>query len=406
MTAKATIERILTPDVQDRLFRPTGEAIGLPGAAYTDPAFFAAERELTFARNWVCAGVANDLPNQGDQVPLELAGMPLLLVHGTDGVIRAFHNICRHRGAQLVSSPVQRGVVLCPYHAWSYGLDGTLLRTPSFCGPGVNTHDGFDASKHGLLPIRCELWGPLIFINLDPDAAPLDATLAPLKQRWAAYDFSLLRPGGGLRFTLDANWKLAIENFVERYHLPFVHPQLNSVSSVKHTLHITDGDGFVGVGSRNFAPPPVTPDHLLPHFPGLDEAASTKAEYVELFPNVMIGVHYNHVYAFIIQPITVDHTVERFEFFFVGDDAMTPELAPARAQMIDLINLVNGEDIDIVQRLHIGCRSPAMHGSVFSPVMEDTTHKFQRIVVERLMENVRKQESSFLKKISKRLSIV
>ena len=390
MTAKATIERILTPDVQDRLFRPTGEAIGLPGAAYTDPAFFAAERELTFARNWVCAGVANDLPNQGDQVPLELAGMPLLLVHGTDGVIRAFHNICRHRGAQLVSSPVQRGVVLCPYHAWSYGLDGTLLRTPSFCGPGVNTHDGFDASKHGLLPIRCELWGPLIFINLDPDAAPLDATLAPLKQRWAAYDFSLLRPGGGLRFTLDANWKLAIENFVERYHLPFVHPQLNSVSSVKHTLHITDGDGFVGVGSRNFAPPPVTPDHLLPHFPGLDEAASTKAEYVELFPNVMIGVHYNHVYAFIIQPITVDHTVERFEFFFVGDDAMTPELAPARAQMIDLINLVNGEDIDIVQRLHIGCRSPAMHGSVFSPVMEDTTHKFQRIVVERLMENVRK----------------
>ena len=99
----------------------------------------------------------------------------------------------------------------------------------------------------------------------------------------------------------------------------------------------------------------------------------------------MIGVHYNHVYAFILQPVTVDFTLERFEFFFVGDAAMTPELTQARQQMIDLINLVNGEDIDIVQRLLIGCRSPAMTGSVFSPVMEDTTHKFQRIVVERLL---------------------
>jgi len=387
MTARDTIDRIITPGVRERLFRPTGEAIGLPGAAYTDPAFFEAERQLTFSKNWVCAGVISDIPNPGDQMPLDLAGMPILLTRGQDGKVRAFHNICRHRGAQLVSAPVSRPTVVCPYHAWSYALDGRLMRTPSFCGPDVHTHDGFDASKHGLLPVHCETWGPIIFINLDPNAAPLDATLAPLKQRWAAYDFSLLRSGGGLRFTLDANWKLAIENFVERYHLPFVHPQLNSVSSVKHTLHITDGEGFVGVGSRSFAPPPVTPEHLLPHFPGLDEEASTKAEYVELFPNVMIGVHYNHVYAFIIQPVNVGHTVERFEFFFVGDEAMTPELAPARRQMIDLINLVNGEDIDIVQRLHIGCKSPAMSGSVFSPVMEDTTHKFQRIVVERILEN-------------------
>ncbi len=387
MSATQTLHRILTPEVRSRLFRPTGEAIGLPGAAYTDPDFFTAERDLTFSRNWVCAGVAGDVPNPGDQIPLELAGMPLLLVRGADGEIRAFHNICRHRGAQLVAAPTQRPVVLCPYHAWAYGLDGTLLRTPSFCGPGVSTHDGFDPSRHGLLPVRCEMWGPLIFINLDPDAAPLDSLLAPLKARWAAYDFSLLRAGGGLRFELKANWKLAIENFVERYHLPFVHPQLNSVSSVKHTLHITDGERYVGVGSRNFAPPPVTPEHPLPTFPGLDAEAMTKAEYVELFPNVMIGVHYNHVYAFIIQPMSVDHTVERFEFFFVGDAAMTPELTPARQQMIDLINLVNGEDIDIVQRLHTGCRSPAMAGSVFSPVMEDTTHKFQRIVVERLLSD-------------------
>jgi choline monooxygenase len=100
----------------------------------------------------------------------------------------------------------------------------------------------------------------------------------------------------------------------------------------------------------------------------------------------MLGVHYNHFYAFILEPTSVGHTKERFEFFFVGDEAMTPELAPARAQMIDLIQLVNGEDIDIVQRLHIGCQSPSMDGCIFSPVMEETTHGFQKMVVEQLLE--------------------
>ncbi len=385
MPAADVVARILTPEIRARLFQPTGSATGLPGVAYTDRDFFDAERDLTFSRNWVCAGVAGDVPAPGHQTPIEIAGIPLLLVQGADGVIRAFHNICRHRGAQLVAAPTEGRAVVCPYHAWSYALDGTLLRTPSFCGPGVHGHDGFDPAAHGLRRVRCETWGPLIFVNLDMDAAPLGDLLAPLKARWAGYDFGLLRAGGGLRFELAANWKLAIENFVERYHLPFVHPQLNSVSSVKHTLHITDGERFVGVGSRNFAPPPVTPAHPLPTFPGLDADALKRAEYVELFPNVMIGVHANHVYAFIIQPVAVDRTVERFEFFFIGDAAMRPEFSAARAQMIDLIALVNGEDIDIVQRLQIGCRSPAMSGSVFSPVMEDTTHKFQKIVVERLL---------------------
>ena len=387
MTMMNSLKRFIPDDVRAKLFQPTGRAQGLPGQVYTDPEFFALERRLTFSRNWVCAGVTSDIPNIGDQIPFDLAGMPILLLRDGQGDIRAFHNVCRHRGVQLVSEWVNRPNVLCPYHAWSYGLDGALARTPSFCGPGVNTHDEFDAGAHGLHPVRCALFGPFIFINLNPEAQDLDILTGAVADRWKDYDFSLLRHGGSLRFELKANWKLAVENFVERYHLPFVHPALNQVSSIKHTLHITDGLRHVGVGSRNFAPPPVTPDHLLPTFPGLSGDQLTRAEYIELFPNIMIGVHYNHVYGFILEPRGVDYTVERFEFFFIGDEAMVPELSAARAQMIDLINLVNGEDIDIVQRLHRGCLSPSMQGSVFSPVMEDTTHKFQRIIVERLMDD-------------------
>ncbi|HWK47700.1 MAG TPA: aromatic ring-hydroxylating dioxygenase subunit alpha [Stellaceae bacterium] len=389
MTAIETVRRYVTEDVEARLFRPTGEAVGLPGSLYTDPAFFGVERELTFGRSWVCAGIVDDLPNPGDLVPIDIAGIPILLARAADGTIRAFHNICRHRGVKLVSEPTRRNLVVCPYHAWSYTLDGKLLKTPNYCGPDAHTHDGFDAADRGLLPIRCELWHRLIFINLDAAAPSLMEDLTPLLRRWSAYDFSRLRHGGSLRFELKANWKLVIENFVERYHLPFVHPLLNSVSSVKHTLHIVDSDRFVGVGSRNFDPPPVTPDHQLPTFPGLTAEQLKKAEYVELFPNVMLGCHYNHFYAFILQPVGVDRTIERFEFFFIGDEAMTPELAPARKQMVDLVDLVNGEDIDIVQRLHEGCASPAMAGCVFSPVMEDTTHQFQKMVVGHMLAAAR-----------------
>jgi choline monooxygenase len=385
MSMRQAVEQFLTEPVRARLSDPTPTAIGMPGAIYTDPGFFDLERKLTFSRNWVCAGVTSDIPNPGDQMPFDLAGMPILLVRDGLGEIRAFHNICRHRGVLLVSEKLNRPNVLCPYHAWSYTLDGALSRTPGFCGPGVNTHEAFDPTAHGLLPVRCELFGPGIFINLWTDAPPLSAVMGTIAARWRDYDFSTLRSGGGLRFALKANWKLVIENFVERYHLPFVHPTLNQVSSIKHTLHIMDGERYVGVGSRNFDPPPVDPDHLLPIFPGLTGDRLRLAEYIAVFPNVMIGVHYNHVYFFILEPRGVDLTVERFEFFFIGDEALDPAYSASRQQMIDLIQLVNGEDINIVQQLHQGCVSPAMQGSVFSPVFEDTTHKFQRIVVDRLL---------------------
>lgn len=385
MSATEKVRSYLTDEVRSRLFRPTAEASGMPGTVYTDPAFFGLERQITFSRNWVCVGIAQDLPNPGDQVPIDVAGIPILLIHGHDGVIRAFHNICRHRGAQLVPCQTRRNAVVCPYHAWAYALDGSLTRTPGFGGPDVNALGDLDLSQHGLLPVRLERWHHLLFVNLDAQAQALLDQLAPLLERWKDYDFSLLRHGSALRFEMNANWKLVIENFVERYHLPFVHPALNSVSSVKHSLKITDGDRFVGVGSRNFALPSVNPDRKLPVFPNLTQEQLTLAEYVAVFPNVMIGVHFNHVYVFIVQPVAVDRTRERFEFFFVGDEAMTDELAADREKISGFVGSVNNEDIDIVQRLHIGCQSPAMRGGVFSPVMEDTTHKFQRIVAERLL---------------------
>src|SRR6185503_8757037 len=237
--------RWISAEAVARLSRPTASAIGLPRELYTSPEFFELERDRV------------------------LAGIPLLLLRDRAGTVRAFHNVCSHRGVQLVAEPRNtRGGITCPYHAWTYGLDGALQRRPWFCGQASCPDDQFDAVALGLKPVRCESWHQLLFVNLDGKASPLAEYVLPLAERWADRDLSLLRHGGSLRFEIHANWKLVVENFCERYHLPSVHPKLNSYSAVDHSFQII-GDGlFSGVGSSSYAPPAVGP-FPLPGFPAV-----------------------------------------------------------------------------------------------------------------------------------------
>lgn len=382
--AESIAARWITPEVVARLNLPTNDAVGLPRELYTSPDFFDLERDRVLAGTWVCVGIAGDIPNCGDLLPYDFGGIPLLLLRDRAGGIRAFHNVCSHRGVQLVAEPRNtRGGITCPYHAWTYALDGTLQRRPWFCGEANCPDDTFDAVALGLKPVRCESWHQLMFVNLDSNAPPLAEYVLPLAERWADRDMSLLRHGGSLKFEIRANWKLVVENFCERYHLPSVHPTLNSYSAVEHSFQIIREGLFSGVGSSSYAPPAVG-EVPLPGFPAISPDRRRIAEYVALFPNVMIGCLYDHCYAFILQPQAFDHTLERFEFFYVGDEAMQPRFAAARQDCVERRHSINSEDIAIVERLQIGRRSPVMNGGVFSAALEDTTHNFQKTLITRL----------------------
>ncbi|WP_421710242.1 aromatic ring-hydroxylating oxygenase subunit alpha [Algihabitans sp.] len=365
------------------LSAPVERARGLPGWMFGDPELYRLEQERVFASSWVCVGAEDDLPRIGDVLPIEVAGRPLFLVRDQGGYLRCFHNICSHRGALLVSDPGRRKVIACPYHAWTYGLDGTLKKTPHICGHGVHDSPSLDRSLHGLKPVRCATWARLVFVNLDPLAPSLDEELAPLAERWSAYDFSLLRFASAEDFVLPANWKLAIENFVERYHLPWVHPALNGFSGIDHSFELF-GERFVGVGSRKVTPP--RPHGPLPTFPNLPDALLQRGEYPALFPNVLLGLHCDSLFAYVLTPNGPNETRERLYLFSVGEESLAPRYAEARAAMHKIFADVNREDMDIVSRLHRGCASPAMTGAVFSPVFERTSQAFQRMVAERLAE--------------------
>lgn len=351
---------------------------GLWSEAYTSPDFLELERQTLFTKQWVCAGLASDVPTPGDMLPVDVAGMPLVLVRDRHNTLRAFHNICSHRGLQLVDKPCSsKGVIRCPYHSWAYGMDGTLKSTPHFGGYHRDSHEGFERSAKGLRAIRCEQWLDLVFVNLSGDAPPLEDYLKPILDRWSDYDLSLLRRGREAHVECNANWKLAVENFSESYHLAWVHPALNGCSRMEDHFWFDVGETHVGQGSLKYYCGEIE-GKRLPTFPNLEETErTTVAEYVSIFPNLMLGVHPDYFLVFMVNPLSHERSLERMVFYFVDDAAMTPENTALRDLPVDLWIATNDEDIEVIERMQKGRRSPAFDGGCFSPALETGVKQFQ-----------------------------
>ncbi|MGD9636409.1 MAG: SRPBCC family protein, partial [Pirellulales bacterium] len=309
---------------------------------------------------------------------------PVLLVRDREGAVRAFHNVCSHRGVVLVERAARgQPVVRCPYHSWAYGLDGRLLKTPDIGGSGKHTVPGLDPTALGLKPVRCGQWGDVIFVNLSGTAPALEEWLAPITRRWAAFDLDLLRYGGTAKFQVAANWKLAIENAVEFYHLPWVHPDLNSYSGADVHYFCNAGDRFAGTASAGYRPGRPAGE-TLPPFPDLTPELYSQAEYPIIFPNLCYGLMADHVYVHIIHPEGPVRHRQSFHLYFVGDEAMAPHLDAARLETVERWRAINAEDAGIVESLQLGRASEAYGGGRFSPAQDYVSHFFMRSIARHL----------------------
>jgi choline monooxygenase len=363
--------------------RPTRDARGLPNACYVSDDYFVFERERVFGKTWTCVGVASDVAGKGDYRPVELAGLPLLLLRDREGRIRVFSNVCSHRGVQLVDKPGNGSTILCPYHAWTYDLSGQIVRTPHFGGPGVHQVEGVALAELGLREIRTETWLDFVFMDLSGTAEPLLEWLAPLIRLWSHYDLAKLRHGGCADFTVKANWKLVTENTMEFYHLPAVHRGLNSYSPADEHYHCRAGDRFIGTATRDYDPKSES-GCQLPRFRGLTAEQTLVGEYPVVFPNLWLGVHADHFYAVVVYPLAPDLTLERFHVYFVGDEAFAPAYDLARAEILERWSSVNLEDIGITELMQRGRHSPTFDGGRMSTVQDVGIHHFMRMVVDRL----------------------
>ncbi|MHA3977297.1 aromatic ring-hydroxylating oxygenase subunit alpha [Halovulum sp. GXIMD14794] len=366
--------------------KPVGEARGLPSALYTDPAALELEKTRIFTEGWACIGFGSDAPEPGDVCPIDLLGMPMILVRDRAGTLRVFENVCRHRGMILVEEKRNfGGVIRCPYHSWCYSHDGRLRATPHVGGPGVNVHNSVDPEATGLTPVRMGVFMDMVFVNISGTAPKFDDWIAPLRARWTDFaDRPLFHaPDSGFALEVACNWKLAVENYCESYHLPWVHPGLNSYSRLEDHYHIEHPGHFSGQGTKVYAP--RRDGQPFPDFPALPDVWATQAEYAALYPNVLAGIHRDHMFAILLDPKAPNRTIERVEIYYTSETAAeSADMATERAVNATQWKDVFIEDIFVVEGMQRGRGAPGFDGGRFSAVMDSPTHCFHDWVARAL----------------------
>lgn len=375
------------------VLNPIEHAHGLTNEFYTDQKFFELERDELMGKGWTCIGFASDLPQKAYVKPVDFMGLPLLMMRNREGELKVFHNVCSHRGVKLVqeAGPIQ-GVIRCSYHSWTYDLNGALRGTPHVGGIDVHKDDRFNCEKHGLKPLRSAIYMDMVLVNLSGDAAPLEEKLAPLTERWTQFlgtdGMSLMRKevdGGSMALEVECNWKLAVENFCEAYHLPWVHPSLNTYSRLEDHYNILFERQFAGQGSYAYNLSTVA-GTTLPVFPSWPTERTKTAEYVAFFPNTLIGIQADHVFAMMLQPVSPSRTIEHLRVYYIGDEALGEQYKASRDAIMESWKVVFGEDIASVEGMQKGRSSPGYKGGVFSPEMDIPTHFFHRWAAETLLE--------------------
>ena len=377
----------------DAVKKPISKANGLPNECYTNEDYIKYERDTVLSNNWTVIGSASSVPEIGNVKPYSLLGIPLIIIRDKDNLVKVFHNVCSHRGFKLISKPCKlKNVIRCPYHSWSYNFSGELIATPHIGGMNKHDIDGFEKSKSNLKEVRSKIWMDLVFINLSNTANDFKDCVKSLENNWSKFinkeDQSLIRHAkdfGYFNMEVNSNWKLAIENYCESYHLPWVHPELNRVSNIKDHYHIEDSEGtFSGQGSNKYTQQ-FDGNKKFKTFPNWSTELYQNSEYVSFFPNVMLGIHVDHFYAFWLEPLGNDKTREHFEMYYADkESAESEDFRNMRENNFKFWQEVMNEDINVIEGMQKGRSSPAYNGGNFSPVMDTPTLMFHRWVANKI----------------------
>ena len=367
-----SLQSILGAEALAAFEAPGPVARGLPAAAYTSEAVFQLENERIFADSWVFAGLAHELARPGDVVPVTVAGRPVLLVRDADLEVRAFHNVCRHRCLKLVDQPGNVGpTIQCPYHSWTYRLDGALHLAPYFGGRDPRAVPaGFDRAEHGLVPVRVATWHDWVFVNLSGTAPPIEDFVAPLQRHLGGLDLTRMRHVVTIDLgEIAANWKLLMENFIEPYHVPFVHATTTEQPLTDH--YTVNEPGCLGCAVD------------VSGTAKRDDTLSADSRYLSLFPFFAFGIYLpDQVGVHLNTPVAPNRTRQRRAMYSLGRD---PSWAEDTERLEKLWRSVHQEDYDICERLQRGRQSDvAADGGVLSPVWEEAVHSFQQCVVKSL----------------------
>ena len=341
-----------------------------PWSWYTDPAVLALEQERIFRHSWQYVARQDEVAESGSFAATRVGDVPVVLVRDEDRTLRAFLNVCRHRGSLVCTGSGKRATLQCPYHAWTYGLDGALVAAPRFSREG-----GTDHPDLGLVQLQLDTWGPLVFVNPDVDAPPLAEFLGDIPDRVAAagVDLDALRFLKRYEYEIEANWKISAENFLECYHCPVAHPGFSAVMDVSPDAYHLEIDG---VRMSQHSPPRPEPRGAY------DPSGEVEnGQFHFLFPGTVLNVMPGRPNLSIgpILPLTPERTYRCLDYF-VADDASEAWIEESLAFDFQ----VGAEDRILVERVHAGVRSGLIEEGRLMPESEQLVAHFQSLLVEAL----------------------
>lgn len=378
---------ILTAEELASIRRPYRAARLLPGRAYHDSAIHDWERERFLRHDWVVVGRESEAPESGTYFTTELDGEPLLVVRGRDGQLRAFYNVCQHRGTAVVEEPCGKAVRFqCPYHAWIYDLEGNLVRAKH-----TEDLEDFSLSDFGLNGVRLETWQGFVFLNLDAGAAPLGDQLGDLVERFARFDFAALRPARTITYDVAANWKFIAENYSECYHCPGLHPQLNQLTPYDVGAEYEPQGAWQGgwmelvAGAETMALDGGQGSRRgRPAMTGITALDERRIDYYIVWPTTFLSIHPDYLLVHRLSPDGPSRTRIVCEFLFPESTIAMPGFDPSDAVAFwDLTNLQDWHACELQQR---GTASRSWVAGRYSN-LEESVHAFDQMVADRYADD-------------------
>lgn len=356
------VARSLFSDITPELLtpQPLERAETIPSAWYTDPRFHDLDMEAVFAASWQHVGHEDQVRDTGQHIVDRIAGNPVIVIRGTDGALRAFYNVCRHRGGPLALKDGTCEMLQCKYHGWTYQLDGMLRGVPH-----MNRTELFDKNDYGLIPVRLAIWDGHVFVSLAKHPLPLAELVAGIRERIGGRGLAGLTFARRMEYEVRCNWKVYVDNFLEGYHVPYVHPELFKLYDFQqYRTEVFDWCSLqVGPLSGNGA-------NVY--------SAGGEALYYQIYPNFMLNILPGRLQTNLVIPVAPDRCRVVFRYFYADVDS-----AAARKLIDDDVayaDRVQAEDIEICERVQEGLASRAYDRGRFSVPFEGGVHHFQNLL--------------------------
>ncbi len=351
----------------------------LPGRYYTDPEIFREEMERFFFGMWVCAGRSEQIEKPGDYFLVDVAGESIIVVRDSGGPVKAFYNVCRHRGTRICREAEGKfpGRIQCPYHAWTYGLDGRLLGAPHMEDPG------FHKEEFPLRAVQAEVWDGHVFLSLANQPAPLAEQLRDLPAKFASWKMHELRAYKRTSYEVQANWKLIVLNYNECLHCPVLHPMLSKITDPMSGENDPPTPGYIG-GSMKFRGGAETMSvdgvRRREYLPGLSREQCKQVLYYAIYPNLFLSLHPDYVMVHRLWPKAANRTTVLTEWLFHPSEMARKEFCGD--DVVEFWDATNREDWGISEQSQWGIASRAYTPGPYSS-REGLPGAFDRMILGR-----------------------